>query len=231
MNVIDLENYKSLSAPIQHRLKECNHHFLNSIYLENIKETPSVAELIEEIDEYCMSNMILGIHYTRAFSQDIMEQGLLLRSGEQIRQQFLERFGCMFNEEELKKIKKVWASYFNEQMCSARDNRIFFNFTTLALHNGGAELLLKNYGGEQIYFCINELQSIGKKISSLGEPLIVKCTLSPSDIHTCIEKPWGSIAVSAYHRHINPNASQIDQDGWVDIPIPPKYIEITHITI
>jgi len=170
--------------------------------------------------------MVVGFHYTRAIPEDILAQGLLVRSGEQIRAEFISRFGYLFSIEEIEAIKAAWARYFDIRMTRARDNRIFFNFTTDALNNGGAKPLLRNFGGEQVYFCIDELPSIGEKIASIGQPLIVKCAISPNDVQTYLEHPWGSIVTSAYHRTVNPDAHQTDQDGWQAVPVSPEQIEL-----
>lgn len=68
--------------------------------------------------------------------------------------------------EEIAAIKAAWASYFNDNLQSTRDNTIWFNFTRYALSNGGADLLLKYYGGEQVYFCIDDIPGVGEKLSS-----------------------------------------------------------------
>ena len=107
----------------------------------------------------------------------------------------------------------------------------FFNFTKDALKDSGAELLLKYYGGEQVYFPIFQLPEFGKKLEKIGVPMILRCTLNPNDINTFIEFPWGKIAVSIYHRKVNPEAHQIDQDGYQNIGVSPENIEIIEYNI
>lgn len=40
------------------------------------------------------------------------------------------------------------------------------------------------------------------------------------------ENPWGRIAVSTYHRLLNPDAFQEDQDGYQNVNVKPQDIEI-----
>lgn len=198
-------------------------------HLENVRGVPAIASLIKDIDHFCSENMVIGVHYTRAIPDDILTHGLRPRSGEEIREQFLSRFRHMFNPDEIVAIKAAWASYYDKRARSSRDHRIWFNFTCNALKNGGADLLLKYYGGEQVYFCIDELPGVGEKLSSIGQPLIVKCALLPAEVRTFIDYPWGTIAVSTYHKHINPDAYQTDQDGHQTVPVPPDRIELVYV--
>lgn len=108
----------------------------------------------------------------------------------------------------------------------SRDYRIYFNFTKNALSNKGAELLLKYYGGEQIYFPLFNLPVINEKLEKIGKPMILKCILEPREIKTLIQNPWGKIIVSSYHKTLNPNASVVDQDGYLKSAVLSKNIEI-----
>ena len=56
--------------------------------------------------------------------------------------------------------------------------------------------------------------------------MILKCRLTPKDINTFYENPWGRIAVSTYHRLVNPEAHQDDQDGYQSVNVAPENIEI-----
>jgi hypothetical protein len=226
---VNLEDSASLPGSILKRLQACEHHFIGEEHLENVREIFGVASLIKDIDHFCSENMVIGFHYTRAIPEDILTQGLRPRSGQEIRAQFLSRFGQMFTPGTISAIKAAWASYYDDRARSSRDHRIWFNFTRDALNNGGADLLLKYYGGEQVYFCIDELGGVGEKLSSIGQPLIVKCALLPAEVRTSIDYPWGSIAVSAWHRRLNPGAYQTDQDGCQSVPVPPDRIELVYL--
>lgn len=225
---VNLEDPTSLPSVILGALRACDPHFMREEHVSNLRKIPAVGSLIRDIDHFCSRNMVIGFHYTRAIPDDILTHGLQLRSGEEVRAQFLGRFGHMFTSDEIHAIKVAWASYYNGRVRSSRDHKIWFNFTRDALTNGGADLLLKYYGGEQVYFCINELPGVGEKLSSIGQPLIVKCALVPAELNTFIAYPWGSIAVSAHHRRVNPAAHQTDQDGWQTAPVPPDRIELIH---
>jgi hypothetical protein len=77
-------------------------------------------------------------------------------------QTFLCRFGSLFSVTQLREINAAWSSYHHGSMVQARDSRIFFNFTRKALGGAGSELLLKYFGGEQVYFCIIQIPGVAE---------------------------------------------------------------------
>lgn len=224
MKLVDLENPRSLPDHLKQELQACDRYFFRHQFLEQVRHEPLVRVAIERINSYCTQNMVVGYHYTRAIPKDLRESGLQARSGAEIRSLFLERFGYRFTESQLEKVKTTWGRCYDERMRKARDNRIYFNFTRTALGNSGARLLQKNYGGEQVYFYIDKLPGVGEILSSIGEPLVVKCALIPAEVKTYLAQPWGEIAVSSYHRIVNPSAHQVDQDGHQFAPVPPERI-------
>jgi hypothetical protein len=224
---------KPLDLPTQfvRRLNAIDELCREHEFSENLVEIGEVSILVRDIDAYCCENDIVGIHYTRAIPDSIKSQGLLIRSGSEIRNTFLAEHSHRFTSDEISLIKERWGSYFTGNQCSARDNRIFFNFTESALENGGAEYLIGLYGGEQVAMCFEFDDPIGIKLSEIGDPLIVRCALDPSNVDTFIEFPWGKILVSSYHLSINPEAYGIDQDGYQNIAVTPeKIIEVKALT-
>src|SRR5690606_31236372 len=163
-------------------------------------------------DHFCMEQRVVGIHYTRAVKEDIERKGLLIRTGEEIRTEFVQRFGATSSSSELETLQSLWASHQSTQ-ADIRDSRLWFNFTLNALSGSGATFLLGMYGGEQIHMGIDLQTKLGRKLASIGEPLIVRCALDPSKIRTFIQYPWGKILISAFHLSVNPTAIPVDQDG------------------
>ncbi|MEN9445762.1 MAG: hypothetical protein RL728_274, partial [Bacteroidota bacterium] len=162
----------------------------------------------------------------RAFPNEIQNNGLSCRQGNEIRALFIQNFGKLFTEEEIITIKNIWKNFYNKQQQDIRDNRLFFNFTTIGLKNFGGEPLLNHFGGEQVYMPLKDLSEICNKIKNIGSPLILKCTLDPNKIITYFDNPWGRIAISSYHCKINPEAHQDDQDGFQYQNVNPENIEI-----
>lgn len=226
MTTIDLDNLQEMPKEFLDELQNSNSLFKENRFLENLLHNYSIANLIEQINEYCLKNQIFGYHYTRAIPDEIQKTGLTCRKGEYIRNSFIANFGHCFTEEEKLKIKKAWADHFDHQQQELRDDYLFFNFTTCALEDSGAESLLTNFGGEQVYMPIQELNEIGDKIKNIGKPLILKCKLDPNEIKTFYKHPWGRIAVSSYHCQINKEAHRDDQDGHQNVDVKPENIEI-----
>jgi hypothetical protein len=222
--IIDLTKPLDLPEEFVRRLSAIDALCHGHKFSEKLVELIEVSSLVRDIDAYCCERKVIGIHYTRAVSSQIQDQGLLVRSGSEIRSSFLAEHSHRFTFEEIDLIKKRWASYFTGNQCSARDNRIFFNFTESALGTGGAEYLIGLYGGEQVAMCFEFNDPIGTKLAQIGEPLIVRCALDPSEINTFLEYPWGKILVSSYHLSLNPDAYDIDQDGYQNIAVSPENI-------
>lgn len=157
---IDLCQPLTLPNEFVNRLKaiEYSYFFKNT---EELFEYSYIATLIKDIDLYCRSNRIIGIHYTRAMPESIRSKGLLIRNGNQIRQAFLEEYGYLFSQEETQNLKKEWSNYFNCLQSSVRDERIFFNFTENELEQDGVSRLLEAYGGEQIGMPIERKDTLG----------------------------------------------------------------------
>ncbi|WP_031427294.1 hypothetical protein [Flavimarina sp. Hel_I_48] len=229
MNIINLESLEGIPNSYIEKLAAFRQEFLDYEFLEELDGNIAIQELIYNINQFCCENYIIGFHFTRADPKLILMNGLLSRTGQEIRKDFLTNYGNKFNVDEIEEMKSAWKNGFDEIDVEARDNRIFFNFTKEGLRNGGADLLLKNIGGEQVYRPLCRNKKLQAKIQNLGVPLILKCTLIPSNIKTYIEHPWGKIAMSSFHRKINTNAFQTDQDGNQRIPVLPDSIEIIEV--
>lgn len=202
---------------------------LNTEFSDELVENPVFQELIERITEFSKDCNIIGYHYTRANKEDILKEGLKSKSGQEIRETFLSRYSGLFTVEELETIKKLWDAYFDRIMVESRDHRIFFNLTTTALFDGGAEPLLKYYGGEQVYMPLQRESSIAQKLQSIGTPLLIKVILDPKQLSNFYEDDIAKIAISSYHRNKNNNADQYDRDVYQQQPISPSQIEITNL--
>ena len=224
--VIDLENLIGLPQEFINRLKRFDKIFrLHKL----IEHDENIDEIVIEINNFCLENRIIGYHYTNAIENDILEKGIISRTGQEIRKDFIKNHFHLFTKKEQSQILCQWKEQFDETDVEYRDNHIYFNFTKKALQNGGAELLLNYYGGEQVYFPIYRLKQIGKKLKKIGTPMILKCTLNPNDINTFIEHPWGKIAVSSYNRIKNPEAHVVDQDGYQKVGVSPENINTINI--
>lgn len=228
MSTINLNNLTGIPEQFIFQLKKYDENFRNNDSLEPILNDDLLMSLMKEINDFCNKRTLLGFHYTRAVPEEIAKNGLVCRTGEEIRKTFLSTYGYLFTSQELESMKKSWDIYFKPQQSQYRDNHLFFNFTTNALYDLGAEPLLNKYGGEQIHMPIQELQSVNDKLNTIGKPLILKCVLKPTDLTTFYDYPWGRIALSTYHNIINSNAYRDDQDGYQTINVTPENIEIIH---
>ena len=221
LDIVDLQKPELLPEALRERLISIESVCREEEFSEVLVQRPEVQNLVIMINNYCMNKRILGIHYTRAIRTDIERKGLLIRTGKQIREEFIQRFGHKFENDELEWLKNKWTSHQVKQS-EIRDSMLWFNFTLSEFGGPGSEYLLGMYGGEQIHMGIEFDMSIGKKLSRMGEPLVVKCALDPRKVKTFIDYPWGKILVSSFHVSIQPEAYNIDQDGKVTYSILPQ---------
>lgn len=230
--VVNLENLNGLPLEFVKRLGAFDQIFRSCNCFEEYENNADIKRLTIEIDKFCLTNKVIGYHYTTAIKEDILKTGLLVRTGEDIRIAFVERHFYLFTEEEQATILKTWKDYFGKTADKYRNNRIYFNFTRNGLQNSGANLLLNYYGGEQVYFPLYRLPQIEEKLKKIGTPMILKCILNPNNIETFLgnpdlyKNPWGRIAVSSYNRFINSEARVEDQDGYQQTDVKPENIEI-----
>ena len=229
--IIDLNSLDGLPIELLTRLSNQVELFKSFNSIEELIMHSTINSIISDIDKVCLSNQIIGYHFTNAIPSDFEENGLKIRTGEEIRQDFIRRFFHLFEDDEQSEILNIWKESYNPVIRESRDNKVFFNFTLLGLESRDAEDLLKYYGGEQIYFYLvngepsKVKQSIGLKLTRIGEPLIIKSILNPNKVNTFINQPWGKIAISTYHRKVNIYGSEVDQDGYIllsDISDPEK---------
>jgi hypothetical protein len=221
MDAIDLQRPDLLPETLRGRLESIEPLCRNEEFSENLVRHSEVLRVAIELNHYCMQRRILGIHYTRAIRSDIEHKGLLVRTGNEIRNEFVERFGQEFEADELEFLQSLWSSHQAKQ-ARIRDSMLWFNFTLTEYGNSGSEYLLGMYGGEQIHMGIEFDTPIGQKLAGIGEPLLIKCALNPRKVRTFIEYPWGKILVSSFHLSVVPEAYRIDQDGQVTESISPE---------
>lgn len=66
---------------------------LNTEFEDELVENPTFQDLIERITDFSKDCKIIGYHYTRADKNDILKGGLKSRTGQEIRETFLSRYG------------------------------------------------------------------------------------------------------------------------------------------
>lgn len=190
--------------------------YRSTIYLcDEIDDDPDLKETAIAINEFCIKHEVKGYHYTRAFPDEIRTKGLLCRTGEEIRNEFLLNHADIFTGAELQEVKEIWAQYFKGNQVKARDCRVYFNATKYAMNGPGSASLLGHFGGEQIHMPLNSRPELIEKLTALGEPLLVTFK-TKGDIRRALdyEGYWGTVALSTYHRMVNSEADRHDVDAF-----------------
>lgn len=224
---IELGSAQDIPRDIEEQLYSFMSRFKDEEFQEPLLESSSIIEIVSELNELANKYGVAGYHYTRSFTSSIHENGLIIRSGVERRNQFLEEHGHLFTSFQLERLKHGWNEYFNNEQNRVRDHRIWFNLTTKALNDGGAAPLLENYGGEVVYMPFSRDEEILQILGQLGEPLVVKCSLDTRTLTTFSQEPWGKVLLSSYHRSVNPDAYHVDYDVYSRVTVPSdKIMEI-----
>jgi len=213
-----------IPAEIIYRLRDHVPLLKRIQHSEEFSAHQPIIEIVRELDAICESEGIIGVHYTRGIRERISSQGLLTRSGAERRTEFLEMYGHRFTDAQRERLIAGCTSYFDEQQNRVRNGRIWFNLTRAAMSNGSAEPLLSHYGGEVVYKPFSGDEEIEAVLCSLGEPMIVECSLRPDSLRKSCEYPWGRIWLSSYHCTVNPEAVQWDVDLYSQESVPPAAI-------
>lgn len=191
---------------------------------EDFASHDALDEIVRELDAICRADGIVGVHYTRGHRGQISAQGLLTRSGQERRDEFLDAHGHRFTSAQRQRLVAGWSPYFNAEQNRIRDSRVWFNTTRIATSIGGAEPLLAHYGGEVVYMPFSRDEEIEEILRSLGDPMIVECALRTDSVRTFCEYPWGRTWLSSYHCSVNPDAFQWDVDLFTEVGVPPDSI-------
>lgn len=221
---IHLHDYKSFPKEVHDEISKLEDKLLSVEYLETLYDRHEFRSVLSSISEWIKSSFIVGYHYTRANKREIIDQGLLIRSGQEIRDKFIAKHASKFAAEQIKEFDQSWNSYLDNPTSSSRDNKIWFSFSLEGLRNGGADNLLSNFGGEQVYWTIKHKPIFRDIIKSFGESLVIKCRLDPNYLCQPDLEDLGKVVISSYHVLIHPEAQLVDFDGFQEIPVLPSDI-------
>ncbi len=72
--------------------------------------------------------------------------------------------------------------------------------------------------------------SITQKLQDIGTSLLIKAILAPKQLSNFYEGDIAKIAISSFHRHLRPDATQCDRDAYQREPILPNQIEIIDLS-
>jgi hypothetical protein len=224
----DLRNPSAIPPHLISDLESFNRRLAREQFLEPLFEDSHFLEIARELNDFCNFEGVVGFHFTRACSEKIVSEGLLSSTGVEWREAFLHDHGSRFTVDQVVRIKKAWADYFDRQQDQARDRRVWFNLTINALTEGGAQRLLSYFGGEAVYMPLCSDEEIAQILCQIGRPLVVECDLDTSKLIAFGEYPWSQVLLSSYHRTINRNAHVFDLDCRMLESLPPDRVIRIH---
>jgi hypothetical protein len=221
--LINLSNPSLMPKHILDKLYSYKSVFNQYNCIDQILDFPNLHQIAKELDSFCSERKIIGFHYTRAIKEGIESSGLKISYGENRRRDFLEKYGYLFSAEQQERIKSCWR-YFNRAQSIGRDGKVWFNATLGAIANGGADHLLKYFGGENIYMPLTRDKELAAILQQIGTPLVIECALDTANLNTFSMNPWGMVWLSSYHVAVNQQAMQCDVDAYIQQDVPPDRI-------
>lgn len=221
---IDLESLAGFPSELQAELAPFERRMRRADFLDDLFEHPVGATVVRELDRICVENGVVGHHFTRASRVSIGRDGLVLRSGAEWRSAFMQDHGERFSVEQRKAIEEAWGGYFTREQTNARNGWIWLTATRVPLVDGGADRLLRYFGGEAVYMPLTRMLPVATILAEIGEPLVVAVAMNASEMRVFDEFPWGKAWLSSYHRTLDPRAHRIDWDLRASRAIGPDEI-------
>ena len=120
--IINFETLSGIPPEYIKRLKLYDTIFRKNVFLEQLEHDEEIHQLIIDINNYCQENKIIGYHYTNGIANDFLKKGILIRTGKEIRQDFVKRYFHLFSKEEQDQILSKWDKEFDEKDEEVRDN-------------------------------------------------------------------------------------------------------------
>jgi hypothetical protein len=211
---IRLTSLDQMPKELRRSLKDFDSCFTKTKSICEVLEKRELYDIASELDRLCADRSVIGNHFTRAVSGEIIARGLESFSGADRRRKFLLQYGHLFSETQRDRISRAWGNFFDRSRPDGRDGKIWFNLTLDALENGGADDLLTYFGGEIVNMPLTGDEEIAAILRTLGQPLVVEAALSPKNLHVASEIPFGRTWISTYHVNVNRAALQHDVDAF-----------------
>ncbi|EGR5853995.1 hypothetical protein BS054_19305 [Vibrio parahaemolyticus] len=127
-----------------------------------------------------MSKRIELYHYTRAVRQSIEQKGILIRTKEQSRQDFMEKYNSELSNEAIEHFNYCWERECDDFNPDARHS-VWFVSKRPEENCGCIFYLVSMYGGEVISMIGESNEDSKKFLESVGEPLEIVCSIPADD--------------------------------------------------
>lgn len=127
-----------------------------------------------------MTNKIELYHYTRANRQSIEQQGVLIRTKEQSRQDFINQFKSDLSCQVIEFLNNAW-SLEHDDLDLESCNSVWFVSKRPKEGCGGIFPLVSMYGGEVISMVGESCEESKVFLESIGEPLEIVCSIPLDD--------------------------------------------------
>ncbi|MBD77506.1 MAG: hypothetical protein CL840_01030 [Crocinitomicaceae bacterium] len=127
-----------------------------------------------------MSKKIKLYHYTRAEIQSIEQKGILIRTIEQTRRDFMEQYKSKLSSQAIEHFTSSWGHECEDFNIDAQHS-VWFVSKRPEENCMGVFYLVSMYGGEVISMIGEGNEDSKRFLESIGEPLEVVCSIPEDD--------------------------------------------------
>ena len=217
---VRLDHVKWIPRSIRADLARHRSDFERSPYADHIQAEPWFEQMANALQEIAARRDVIAFHCCREVEPgEIATRGLrvLEGNGDSHRAEFLERLGHLFPQSDREQMKRDFAQVWAGQSFSrGRENKLCFALAHPRHWGGGADDLLRIYGGEAIYATWGRAGTIVDKLRTIGMPAVVHFRISVDAIHTWMRAPVaGRTALWAWHRRLRPDVSGYWAEGYM----------------
>lgn len=187
---------------------------------ESLVRDGPLTSIADALTEHLRGQRIHGYHCTREPEPGYFAaRGLRATNLAEHQEEFLRALGHHFTAGEIAYMHEQWGGYFDEGQRRGREGRVWACLTRALVLSHGAEPFFEAYGGEAIYMPLADNSSSKRKLTSLGQPVVVEVALPGAEIRTSYEMAW--CAMNYHHRRINPSAHAMESEACFKGGVPP----------
>lgn len=178
-----------------------------------------------DLESHIRTQQIVGYHCTKEPEPDFFkDRGLRVLDRKNHQAEFLKNHAWRFTPKEVVQIRQEWDSYFPGQQENSRNGKIWFCLIPHPVVDGGADNLLTYFGGEAVYMPFRDGTPIAKKLSEIGNSVVVEAAITPDDLTTFTDNALAKNSFHLFHRYLNPEVVLSGYEGYISRDIPPQDI-------
>jgi hypothetical protein len=221
LNPIRLDDVSAIPTLLQAGLAKHTKLLRKVQSVESLFESGPIREIAEKLHRHVYSRPVLSYHCTKEPTSGFYRaNGLRILDRREHQNEFLDRYGSLFTENELAQIREAWNGYFSRRQDRSRNGRIAFCFTPYLVINNGTEVFFRYFGGEAVFKPLTRYKSIMAKLESIGNPVVIVFSYRLDATEPFTHLSVANTLLSHYHRTLNTDALVLSKQGLRTTSVP-----------